>query len=198
MTRTRFLFALIAALLLPVGALLHAAALAGQQTPAPLTGEAGMSVVYLVRHAERAEDHPTDTNLSEAGHARAGELARLLADVPLDRVFSTDYRRTRQTAGPAAGARGLEIETYDGSGEGMARFAGTLRATPGHHLVVGHSNTTPWLVRALGGDPVSEIDAMEYDRLYIVVIAADGSVTSTLLRFGEPFRAGSGGGHEGP
>lgn len=158
-------------------------------------GGEGLSVVYLVRHAERAEDHPTDTNLSDAGHARAQELARALQDAPVSRVFSTDYRRTRQTAAPVAAVHGVEVESYDPSGQGMATFAATLRGTPGHHLVVGHSNTTPYLVQALGGDPVSAIDEMEYDRLYVVMIAPDGAVTSTLIRFGEPFQEEAAGGH---
>ena len=60
------------------------------------------SVIYLVRHAERADDHPTDPTLSPEGEARATELARLLADAPLTRVFSTDLRRTMSTAAPTA------------------------------------------------------------------------------------------------
>ena len=34
--------------------------------------------------------------------------------------------------------------------------------------MVGHSNTTPALVEALGGDPGSPIESLEYDRLYMV------------------------------
>ena len=79
------------------------------------------------------------------------------------------------------------MELYDPRGEGMARTAELLRSTPGHHLVVGHSNTTPALVEALGGDPVSPIDEMEYDRFYLVTVSPGGVVTSTLLRFGAPY-----------
>ncbi|UCC24006.1 MAG: histidine phosphatase family protein [Gemmatimonadales bacterium] len=150
--------------------------------------EGGASVVYLVRHAERATDDPQDPTLSAAGEARARELARLLADAPLTRVFTTDYRRTVATATPTAEDHGLTLEIYDPRGEGMVRIAELLRSTPGHHLVVGHSNTTPALVEALGGDPVGSIDEMEYDRVYLVTVGADGGVASTLLRFGEPYR----------
>ena len=86
------------------------------------------------------------------------------------------------TAAPIAARTGLEIELYDASD--LAAFADTLRATEGVHLVVGHSNTTPPLVQALGGDPGSDIDeASEYDRLYVVTIQSD-TVSSRIDRYG--------------
>lgn len=150
------------------------------------SAEDSAAVLYLVRHAESGDDDPVDPNLSQAGLVRAAALVRMLADVPLDRVFSTDYRRTRHTAGPVAEEHDLEVELYDPRGAAWAEFVAELRTSPGHHLVVGHSNTTPALVHALGGDPVSEIDHMEYDRLYIVTVRPGGAVTSTLLRVGPP------------
>lgn len=181
MKPTRVVFILSALLLLNWGQAFPATA---QADP----GDAPVSVIYLVRHAEKADDHPRDPTLTDAGRVRARALARTLADVPLTSVFSTDYRRTRETAAPVARDHGLEIRPYryvPGSPE-WEDFVGMLAASPGHHLVVGHSNTTPALVRWLGGDPVSRIHEMEYDRLYMVAVAADGSVASTLLRVGPP------------
>jgi len=57
---------------------------------------------------------------------------------------------------------------------------------PGRHLVLGHSNTTPQLVEALGGEPGAPIEEMEYDRLYIVTLM-DGRTSTVLLRFGSPY-----------
>ena len=68
----------------------------------------------------------------------------------------------------------------------LPAFAQELWQTPGRHLVIGHSNTTPQLAEALGGDPGSPIEEMEYDRLYIVTLTVDGAST-VLLRFGERF-----------
>mgnify|MGYP001828729931 FL=1 len=150
------------------------------------------STVYLVRHSERATDHPTDPTLSVAGTARSALLARMLQDVELASILSTDYRRTRLTAAPVAEAHGLTVESYDPRGEGLEGLLERLHSTPGHHLVVGHSNTTPAVVEALGGDPVSPIDEGEYDRLYIVVLDGGEAVSSTLIRFGEPWH-GEGG-----
>jgi phosphohistidine phosphatase SixA len=143
-------------------------------------------VVYLVRHAERAEDGTNDPSISEAGQARAQALATLLADAGIDHVHSTDLKRTRQTGGPLVEATGLPVEVYDPSD--LPAFATALRATPGRHLVLGHSNTTPDLVAALGGDSGGAIDDAEYDRLYVVVIPASGPVSTVLLRYGAPYR----------
>jgi broad specificity phosphatase PhoE len=151
--------------------------------PAPLLAQGEEVVVYLVRHAERAEDGTNDPPISEAGQARARLLATLLADAGITRIHSTDFKRTHQTGAPTAEATGLELESYDP--RDLPGFAAELRRSPGRHLVLGHSNTTPGLVQALGGEPHGAIEEMEYDRLYIVVISG-GEVSTGLLRFGEP------------
>jgi broad specificity phosphatase PhoE len=159
---------------------------------APLVAQARQAgdpptVVYLVRHAERAEDGTSDPPISADGEARARLLAHMLGDAGIQRIHATPYRRTRATAAPLASRLGIEVERYDGGD--LASLAARLRTEGGRHLVVGHSNTTPELVAALGGDPGSDIDELEYDRLYLVTLTEDGAVT-VLLRFGAPF-AGS-------
>lgn len=139
------------------------------------------TVVFLVRHAERAEDGTSDPPISEEGEARAGLLAEMLRDVELTRIHTTDYRRTRATGRPTASAAGLDMELYDA--DDLPAFAERLRSMPGRHLVLGHSNTTPQLVGALGGEPGGAIDELEYDRLYIVTLTSEG-VSTVLLRFG--------------
>lgn len=136
-------------------------------------------VVYVVRHAEKLDDS-RDPPLSEAGRARAEELARMLADAGITHVWSTDYDRTRSTVAPAARARGLEVRLYDPTDGDVAR---QLAATPGRHLVSGHSNTVPALVRALGGNPGNLIADSEYDRFYVVVLGGPAPVT-VQLRWG--------------
>lgn len=153
------------------------------RSPSPSPGDA--VVVYLVRHAERAEDGTDDPPISESGQARARLLADLLRDAGITHVHSTDYVRTRSTAEPFATRSGLDLASYDP--RELSTFATELLATPGRHLVVGHSNTTPALVEALGGDPGGPIDEAEYDRLYVVTRAADGGISTVLLRFGQPF-----------
>lgn len=141
---------------------------------------------YLVRHAEKTtEDNP---GLTEAGQARAQVLADRLEGVGLTEIWSTDYRRTRETAAPIADRLGLEVKLYNP--RDIPAFAAQLQARPDETvLVVGHSNTTPGLALAMGGDPVSEInEASEYDRLYVVGL---GNGASELQRYGDAYVAES-------
>ncbi len=150
----------------------------------PIAAQSDASIVYLVRHAERAEDGTSNPPISEAGEARAELLAEMLRDAGITHVHSTDYTRTRSTGAPSAATNGVETQLYDP--RDLPGFAEHLRESPGRHLVVGHSNTTPELVEALGGDPGRPIEEMEYDRLYIVTMTT-GGVSTVLLRFGERF-----------
>ena len=138
------------------------------------------TVVVLVRHGEKV-DESRDAELNDAGRSRARALAALLKDAGIAAVYSTDYARTRETARPAAEAIGKPVEIYDG--DGLPAFAKDLRARGGRALVVGHSDTTPELVRLLGGDPGPPIASDEYDRLYILTLTDDGKTSTTLLRF---------------
>jgi 2,3-bisphosphoglycerate-dependent phosphoglycerate mutase len=142
------------------------------------------TVVYVVRHAERAEDGTRDPPLSEAGRARAALLAEMLRDAGITHIHTTDYKRTRATGAPTSRDTGREMVLYD-PGD-LDALASELRRTPGRHLVLGHSNTTPDLVESLGGDAGSPIDEMEYDRLYIVTLTPGGA-TTVLMRFGERY-----------
>ena len=146
----------------------------------PVVAQRAPIVVYVVRHAERAEDGTNDPPISADGERRARLLAAMLRDSGITHIYTTDYLRTRATAAPIARDAGLVPYVYD-PGE-PAALAGRLRATPGRHLVVGHSNSVPDLVVALGGDPHGEIAQDEYDRLYVLTLASD-AVTTVLLRF---------------
>jgi phosphohistidine phosphatase SixA len=145
-----------------------------------LRAEDAAGVVFLVRHAEKADDSG-DPPLSPAGRERAEELIHLLGKAGITKVWSTNYQRTRSTAAPVAVHLRLDVTLYDAAD--LAEFATILRTSPGRHLVVGHSNTTPKLVRALGGDPGDPIQDWEYDRLYTVV-TGPGPITAVQLRYG--------------
>ncbi|GAB5518953.1 MAG: hypothetical protein RhofKO_12040 [Rhodothermales bacterium] len=139
------------------------------------------TTVYLLRHAEKSESTMTrDVPLSNAGHARADAAARLLASADITTVYSTLYQRTQQTATPIAETHGLAVQDYDP--RTLADFATTLSTTPGIHVVVGHSNTTPYLATVLGGVEVPPIAEDEYDRLYQIILVDGEPVQTTLLR----------------
>ena len=68
---------------------------------AVLGGSLPSGLFYFVRHAEKL-DQSADTDLSAAGSARARLLASMLIDAGIDRIYTTDTRRTRETARPLA------------------------------------------------------------------------------------------------
>ena len=149
--------------------------------PAFLAGQEEAVIVYLVRHSERAEDGTNDPPISSEGQERSELVAALLQNAGVTHIHTTDFKRTRATGAPTAAMTGLGMQLYDS--RDLTGFADELRTMPGRHLVLGHSNTTPQLVEALGGDPGSPIQEMEYDRFYIVTLT-DAGASTVLLRFG--------------
>lgn len=153
--------------------------LAACSQPAPKT-----DAIFLVRHAEKTAEK-MDPGLTEAGHARAMALADRLEGEGITHIHSSDYIRTRDTAAPLAERLGQDVMIYD-AGD-LPAIAAKLKATPGRHLVVGHSNTTPQLTELLGGDGGTPIvEATEYDRLYVVTRDEGEPVKSYLTRYGAP------------
>lgn len=143
--------------------------------------------VVVVRHAER--DGPSaDPGLSAAGRVRAAVLAESLGAAP-DLILTSDLRRTYETATPTVerfGQDAIAVPLTDGVAGQVAATVALLRALePGDHaLVVGHSNTVPLIVRALGAD-ADDMPECEYDRLTIVTLAPEGA-RAEVRRFGAP------------
>lgn len=153
-------------------------------TTAPTSPAPAATTFVVVRHADKGNDDARDPSLSEAGRTRALALARLLADTPLTAAYATGYRRTRQTAQPAAEAHDLAVTTYDAQVSPQA-FASRLRLehAGGTVLVVGHSNTVPEIVGALSGQAVAPMAEDEFDRFSRVRIAPDGTATLDQSRY---------------
>ncbi|HEX7833529.1 MAG TPA: phosphoglycerate mutase family protein [Thermoanaerobaculia bacterium] len=142
------------------------------------------TTIIFVRHAEKLTD-PTnkDVGLSPEGEARAERLARMLAGANVTTVHTTPYVRTRSTAAPTAKmAKVTPIETTPGPAY-AADMAAKLRASHGTILVVGHSNTTQDLMKALGVENAPKIEESEYDNLFIVTFTGDGEPTMLHLRY---------------
>ena len=130
---------------------------------------------YLVRHAEKQDDGTRNPSLTEAGAARADAIAQKLADTKLNTVYSTDYKRTIETATPTAKQHALEVTKYDP--RKLKGFAAELKGMDGTHLIVGHSNTTPYLASLLIEEKLPMLTEKQYDRVYIVRIDDNGKAT---------------------
>jgi broad specificity phosphatase PhoE len=135
-------------------------------------------VIFIVRHAEKLAGK--DPSLSAQGQLRALRLAKVLSSTHLDKVYTTDYNRTRETATAVTQDQQVDLSVYDP--RDMAAFTQHLLTQQGNILVVGHSNTSTDLVEGLGAEKQIPIaDASEFDRLYIVTLNANKQMVSTVL-----------------
>jgi broad specificity phosphatase PhoE len=140
------------------------------------------ATVILVRHAERADAMETDPPLNERGKQRAEALARMLANAGVQTIYTSEVQRTRQTAAPLA--KQLKVEPVVVPARDLEGLAARLNVLPENAvvLVIGHSNTLPKIVTALGGaaEPLTE---SEYDRMIIVRLCPGGPPSVLTLRY---------------
>ena len=150
---------------------------------APASAQQG---VILVRHAElqgAAMAEPRQLPLSEVGEARAQRLASLLKDSGVGAIYVTDFVRTNKTAEPLARALNQEVTVLP---KGDPRdLVERLRKNHGGQIVllVGHTDTLPGLLKALGHAPDITIEAQDYSSLFVVVPQGDRAPTMMRLRY---------------
>ena len=126
--------------------------------------------IFVVRHAEKAQGgDEKDPGLSEAGRARAESIAKVLKDAGITAIYATELKRTQQTAEPLA--RLMQLDLTIVPAKETAALVSRLRATDGAALVVGHSNTVPQILQALGAATAVTIGEADYDNLFIVPAA---------------------------
>lgn len=145
------------------------------------------TVVIVVRHAERAPGSG-DPPISGAGQARARTLAEIAKAAGVSAVITTQLQRTRQTGQPVFEALGITpvvVNTQSDIAKHAADVAAAVRQFSGKTvLVVGHSNTVPAIVAALGGPRYADLCESEYDSLITLVLDAEGGTRSVRTRFG--------------
>ena len=128
----------------------------------------GAPIIFLVRHAEKARGGGNDPELSVAGGRRAEALARMLKDAELRAIFTTEFKRTEETAAPLAKATNITPTMV--SANDMQALVEKLRAAKGNALVVGHANTIPEIVKALGIGTAVDIVEDDYSELFLVTL----------------------------
>jgi broad specificity phosphatase PhoE len=150
--------------------------------PATSSGQAAPTVVIVVRHAEKAAVEGNDPPLSEAGQKRAERLAALAAEAGVAALYTTQFKRTRETARPAAEQLKLTPVVVEVTRENAPTHAADLareilaKQKGKTVLVVGHSNTAPQVAGALSGRTLAPLDdATDFETLFVVVIPESGS-----------------------
>lgn len=156
----------------------------GTTSSMPIKKSETATVIYLVRHAEKAKEGGRDPLLTRVGTARAERLKDILLNAGIEEIYSTDYKRTQLTAAPLADATGKTIQSYNPSE--LVTFANQLKSnSKGKRILVsGHSNTTPTLTNALlKEEKFPMLDETQYDHLFVVTVAADGTTMGMDLRY---------------
>jgi broad specificity phosphatase PhoE len=125
---------------------------------------AAADTVYVMRHLHKAAGD--DPPLTEEGASLARLVAGQLGGLGIKAVFATATRRAAQTAVPLAQSLRIPVTTYEP--RDVAGLVATVQAIRGNVLVVGHSNTVPDIVAALGGTRPEPISDTEYGTIYIV------------------------------
>ncbi len=140
----------------------------------------------VLRHAETT-GIGSDPALSADGQERANELVRVLKNVVIGAVFSSNYNRTRQTAQSAAADQGLNVEIYDPLNQNPLINTVLSNHKGGAVLVVGHSNTAPALLNLLTGtNAYPQLPESQYDNLFIVTVFEKGRAEVVHLKYGKP------------
>lgn len=141
------------------------------------------TTVILVRHAEqRTGDNP---GLSPEGRLRAQQLAVTLQRVDLHAIYSTDTRRTQQTAEPIADDKRLRVERFDR--DRVDRLIDDIRRRHrgGTVLVVSHADTLAELAALLDpGVNYDPLPASVFNNLYIVTDAGTNRAEVLVLQYG--------------
>ncbi len=153
--------------------------------------------VYVVRHAEKEAEPKQDPPLTKEGGVRSQELARVLSSASIKAIYTSQFARTKLTAGPLVAKTGLTVTplTLKPNPENLRLIAeestmeliNKILQRPGENaLVIGHSNWIPDVIRLLGGDTVPTIDEQKFDDLFVVTVYAKGKAKVAQLKYGAP------------
>lgn len=146
-------------------------------------GVGAQEAIYLIRHGEK-ELSGEDPSLTSEGHQRAADWAKMLRDVGLDSIITSDARRTRQTGETIAAALGLSTKTLP-----RDDVAGLVDVLEFDHeddnvLVVAHTETIPRILRSLGVTDEIAIDQGDFANLFVLLRPA--STEPVFLHFRMP------------
>jgi 2,3-bisphosphoglycerate-dependent phosphoglycerate mutase len=145
-----------------------------------------ITTFIIVRHGEK-ENNDKDPNLSTDGKLRAEALRNMLTNVDVNAIYSTNYKRTRQTALPLATEKGIEIQEYPAQKPHKLLIEEILTNNLGKTIIiVGHSNTVPGILKSMDSNSQNiTINENQFDNLFIVHHSIDGNSKVLNLKYGK-------------
>jgi len=135
--------------------------------------------ILLLRHAEKQAGK--DPSLTDRGKQRAIWLADFLSEYQPNKLFTTDYKRTKETLAPLAKKQQITVVIYNP--RELSAFAEKLKKLNGTIVVAGHSNTTPKLAGLLTGKKYKQFDEKEFDS-YFEIKRIDTQYIAKLKKMG--------------
>jgi broad specificity phosphatase PhoE len=145
------------------------------------------TTIYVVRHAEK--DTGKNPTLTTAGFARAGDLMHKLNNKGIQTIFSTDTRRTLQTADSIKLLYNIPLIKYLGDtiGNDLVNKINQNHSNGKTILVVGHSNTVPKLIRRLGVKKytIENLGDNEFDNLFVLTYKKS-KIKFKKIKYGQP------------
>lgn len=140
--------------------------------------------IIALRHAEKFQDKSKNPPLSSPGLKRAESLSDLARIFPIKAIYSSDFKRTRQTATPLSRASGRAINIEFGAKQYEALYTDIKDKHKGSTVVVfGHSNTIPKLVNhIIGKQHFGNLKEDDFDKIFFVELQ-DSKINWRKLRY---------------
>jgi phosphohistidine phosphatase SixA len=149
------------------------------------------TTIYIVRHAEKdiSNSKNQDPELSEIGQARVKALNEKLKNQKIDAVFSSKFKRTKQTGAGVAERNGLIIQEYDAHNYKDLSDLVKNKFKNKKVLIIGHSNTVLELIESFGANrPLGALTDDDYDFFFEVKIDHMGKAALSTSQYGKPHR----------
>jgi phosphohistidine phosphatase SixA len=111
-------------------------------------------------------------------------------------VIATQFQRSQATAKPVADAAHQTTVVVPATADPKAHAAAVaekVRGAPagGTVVIVGHSNTVPLIIEALGGPKMQDLCDAEYANLFVLEMSAAGPPKLIRSRYGTSDPVGS-------
>ncbi len=145
-------------------------------------------VIFVVRHASpqkllTLDEIRDDTPLSELGRERAAVLAGRLKDAGITAIYTSDLVRAVQMAEPLADTLKLPINKLPRNDVDALLSRIRDQHPEDKVLIVGHWNTIPKIINALGHPEEVKMERSEFDGLYTVIPQSKGPPLVLLIRY---------------
>ncbi len=151
----------------------------------PHYGEQGYLTLFLVRHCEKDKTVPENPPLTPEGQARAEKLGRVFDNAILDKIASTNTKRTMETAAAVrrwAGDPVTENFPFEAQNDWLAEI---LQNGSGQRILyVGHQNSVPLILNNLTASVrYKNIPDNDFGRFFVVVTQGVGKTEVMELRY---------------